>query len=194
MAYALSRLQQREADLAQAHTELADLTQELGRIRAEHDALAKHAASLAEHAQAAGEDAPAAHRMPRPGHDAELLQLRCELGALSAENERFRADRSVILTRARRIEEHNRLLTEAATERAQRVQDQEGQLASLHTEIATLTPEVTRLNGKNNFYARRVAELEEHNRLLTEAATVRRPRAQVAVRQPSCIALAAGPC
>src|SRR5215475_2762822 len=54
---------------------------------------------------------------------------------------------------------------------AQRVQDQEGQLASLHTEIATLTPEVTRLNGENNFYARRLAELEEHNRLLTESAT-----------------------
>src|SRR5215475_11878274 len=26
-------------------------------------------------------------------------------------------------------------------------------------------------NGENNFYARRVAELEEHNRLLTESAT-----------------------
>ena len=73
--------------------------------------------------------------------------------------------------RVAELEEHNRLLTEAATERAQRVQDQEGQLTSLHTEIATLTPEVTRLNGENSFYARRLAELEEHNRLLTESAT-----------------------
>src|SRR5262245_46654886 len=36
VADALRRLQQREADLAQAHTEIADLTQALGRIRAEH--------------------------------------------------------------------------------------------------------------------------------------------------------------
>src|SRR5499426_2016394 len=87
---------------------------------------------------------------------------------------------------------------------AQRVQDQEGQLASLHTEIATLTPEVTRLNGENNFYARRVAEPEEHNRLLTEAVTERekrvkqsaldRPLAFMAVPKTSGSALTIGLC
>src|SRR5262249_57813726 len=81
---------------------------------------------------------------------------------------------------------------------AQRVQDQEGQLTSLHTEIATLTPEVTRLNGENNFYARRVAELEEHNRLLTEAATEGGQRVhdqdrQLASRHPATAPLAAQP-
>src|SRR5215475_10687162 len=96
--------------------------------------------------------------------------------------------------RVAELEEHNRLLTEAATERAQRVQDQEGQLASLHTEIATLAPEVTRLNGENSFYARRVAELEEHNRLLTEAAALDRPLAFMAVPKTSGSALTAGLC
>src|SRR5215475_5295107 len=80
--------------------------------------------------------------------------------------------------RVAELEEHNRLLTEAATERAQRVQDQQGQPRSTLFPYTTLTPEVTRLNGENNFYARRVAELEEHNRLLTEAATERAQRVQ----------------
>src|SRR5262245_49407023 len=128
VADALRRLQQREADLAQAHTEIAALTQELRRIRAEYDALEKYADSLAKRARLAGEDASAADRMPGPDYDAELLQLRRELAALSAENERFRADRSVILTRAARIEEHNRLLAERATTREIELQQMEREL------------------------------------------------------------------
>src|SRR5262245_33391796 len=170
MADALSRLQQREADLAQAHTELADLTQELRRIRAEHDALAKHAASLAEHAQAAGEDAPAADRMPLPERETELLRLRSELAALSAENERFRADRSVILTRAGRIEEHNRLLAGSATKREIKLQQRDRHLTLTHNETATLSPENSRLRAEHSSHATRATELAEHNAQLTESA------------------------
>ena len=98
---------------------------------------------------------------------------------------RLKGENSFYARRVAELEEHNGLLTEAATERAQRVQDQEGQLASLHTEIATLTPELTRLKGENSFYGRRVAELEEHNGLLTEAATKRAKRVHDLERQLS---------
>lgn len=104
---------------------------------------------------------------------------------LAPEVTRLKGENSFYARRVAELEEHNHQLTEAATERAQRVQEQEGQLTSLHVEIATLTPEVTRLAGENSFYARRVAELEEHNRLLTEAATERAKRVHDLERQLS---------
>src|SRR5215475_5094838 len=142
----------------------------------------------------AGKDSDAILAQRVQDQEGQLASLHTEIATLTPEVTRLNGENNFYARRVAELEEHNRLLTEAATERAQRVQDQEGQLASLHTEIATLAPEVTRLNGENNFYARRVAELEEHNRLLTEAAALDRPLAFMAVPKTSGSALTAGLC
>jgi len=59
---------------------------------------------------------------------------------------------------------------EAATERAHQL---EAQLTDLHIKIATLMPEIDRLRGEHAAFSKRAAELEEHNKALTEAATER---------------------
>src|SRR5262245_39267898 len=151
-----------------------------------------------------GKDSDAILAQRVQDQEGQLTSLHTEIATLTPEVTRLNGENNFYARRVAELAEHNRLLTEAATERAQRVQDQEGQLASLHTEIATLTPEVTRLNGENNFYARRVAELEEHNRLLTEAVTERekrvkqsaldRPLAFMAVPKTSGSALTIGLC
>src|SRR5215475_9603486 len=141
-----------------------------------------------------GKDSDAILAQRVQDQEGQLASLHTEIATLTPEVTRLNGENNFYARRVAELEEHNRLLTEAATERAQRVQDQEGQLTSLHTEIATLTPELTRLNGENNFYARRVAELEEHNRLLTEAAALDRPLAFMAVPKTSGSALTAGLC
>jgi chromosome segregation ATPase len=53
---------------------------------------------------------------------------------------------------------------EQARQRAQHVDRLEG-------ELQQMTRELERLKAENEFYFKRVAELEEHNRVVTEAAT-----------------------
>jgi hypothetical protein len=60
-----------------------------------------------------------------------------------------------------RLQEHNRLLTEAATERARKLQEREAEFAEFANESAL-----------------KFQELQEHNRLLTEAATERARKLQ----------------
>jgi predicted nuclease with TOPRIM domain len=187
------RVQDQEGQLASLHTEIATLTPEVTRLNGENNFYARRVAELEEHNRLLTE--AATERAQRvQDQEGQLASLHTEIATLTPEVTRLNGENNFYARRVAELEEHNRLLTEAATERAQRVQDQEGQLTSLHTEIATLTPEVTRLNGENNFYARRVAELEEHNRLLTEAAALDRPLAFMAVPKTSGSALTVGLC
>jgi amino acid adenylation domain-containing protein len=162
----------------------AILASEVTRLKGENSFYARRVAELEEHNRLLTE--AATERAQRvQDQEGQLASLHTEIATLTPEVTRLKGENSFYARRVAELEEHNRLLTEAATERAQRVQDQEGQLAALHTEIATLTPEVTRLKGENSFYARRVVELEEHNRLLTEAAIARAKRVHDLERQLS---------
>jgi Macrocin-O-methyltransferase (TylF) len=69
------------------------------------------------------------------------------------------------------LEENNRLLVDSATQREFKLQEKERELTRARIDIATLSPENDRLRAEHAFYAKRAAELEEHNRLLTESAT-----------------------
>jgi chromosome segregation ATPase len=115
--------------------------------------------------------------------------------------------------RTAQLETMNRILTESARQRAQRVEElervieahelaqkqlseriqlldrmllaaharakeQDAELTKALTEIATLAPENQRLQAEHAFYARRAAELDEHNRLLTESAIERETKLQ----------------
>jgi hypothetical protein len=51
--------------------------------------------------------------------DSALARMRAELAVLSAEKERLLGERAHYFARAAQLEEHNRLLTESATEYAQ---------------------------------------------------------------------------
>jgi cell division protein FtsB len=66
--------------------------------------------------------------------------------------------------RASMLEEQNRALKKTARERAERIDE-------LERELQQMTRELERLKAENEFYFKRVAELEEHNRVVTEAAT-----------------------
>jgi hypothetical protein len=94
-----------------------------------------------------------------------LLGIRIDIANLSSENECLRA-------RVANLEEHNRLLVETATQREVNLQDKEQELTRARIDIATLAPENERLRAEHAFYAKRTAEVEQHNRLLTETATV----------------------
>jgi glycosyltransferase involved in cell wall biosynthesis len=96
-----------------------------------------------------------------------MQTLRAVIGMLSFWRRygRLLANYIAISERVARLEEHNRLLIEAATERARKLQEREAEF----TEIATET-------GRK--FQERVAKLEEHNRLLTDAATQRARRLQ----------------
>src|SRR5262249_55026076 len=78
--------------------------------------------------------------------------------------------------RVAELEEHNRQLTESATNHALRGQELERELLALRTEIAT--NDYPRLEAEHTFYSKRVTELEGHNRQLTESATKYALRAQ----------------
>jgi O-methyltransferase len=69
-----------------------------------------------------------------------------------------------------RLEDHNRLI-ESATQRELKLQEKERELTRARIDIATLSPENERLRAEHAFYAKRSADLEEHNRLLVESAT-----------------------
>src|SRR5438045_434265 len=74
------------------------------------------------------------------------------------------------------LEEHNRQLTEAAAEQAARAQTLDRDLVAFRTEIAT--KDYPRLEAERAFYSKRVIELEDGNRQLTEAAAEQAARAQ----------------
>jgi len=115
-----------------------------------------------------------AHRDPEPAGAA----ARAELTQVTPEDARPHGEHESLAARVAELEAHNRVLTEAATERAQRVQDLEHALADARSQIAAIDPEHARLHGEHAWLAARVAELEPHNRLLTEAATQRARQAQ----------------
>ena len=87
-------------------------------------------------------------------------------------------ERDLLALRERHValEEHDRQLTESASKYALRNQELEQDLLALRTEIAT--NDYPRLEAEHAFYFKRVAELEEHNRQLTESATKYALRAQ----------------
>jgi Carbohydrate esterase, sialic acid-specific acetylesterase len=78
--------------------------------------------------------------------------------------------------RVAELEEHNRQLTESATSHALRSQELERELLAFQTEIAK--NDYSRLEAEHAFYSKRVSELEEHNRQLTDSATQYSLRAQ----------------
>src|SRR6516164_7558151 len=108
---------------------------------------------------------------------------------LSSEHERLRAEHAFYADRVAELEQHNRLLvdsatqmalklqererelTESSTQRALKLQERERELTRARIDIATLSSENERLRAEQAFYAKRAAELEEHNRLLSENAT-----------------------
>src|SRR5262249_24226374 len=81
-----------------------------------------------------------------------------------------------LLLRKAEYQEHNRQLIESVTQYASRSQELERELLALRTAIAT--NDYPRLQAEHAFYSKRVAELEEHNRQLTESATKHALRAQ----------------
>jgi carbohydrate esterase-like sialic acid-specific acetylesterase len=86
------------------------------------------------------------------------------------------AELALYSNRIAELEEQNRQLTESATNHALRGQELERELLALRTEIAT--NDYSRLQAEHAFYSKRVSELEEHNRQLTESATKYALRAQ----------------
>jgi len=103
--------------------------------------------------------------------EGELRQARSEIANLTPENERLRAEHAAFSRGAAELEEHNKLLTESATDTARKLQLCEGRLTQALIEIATLAPENQRLRDEHAVISQRAAELEQHNRLLTESAT-----------------------
>jgi hypothetical protein len=71
----------------------------------------------------------------------------------------------------RRLEEQNRLVTEAATEYARKLQEREAELTEVHTKVGTLLPELDRLRGENAALWQRAESFGQHNKALTEALT-----------------------
>jgi len=123
-------------------------------------------------------DAAAAYGRKLQEREAELVQARTEIATAVPENERLRAEHAVFQQRALDLENHNRLLTESATEMARRLQDQDAELVQARIEIATVVPENERLRAEHAVFQQRALDLENHNRLLTESATERARRLQ----------------
>jgi len=112
---------------------------------------------------------------------AEYEHVAKEVSASSSERLALRGqelERDLLALRERfvALEEHDRQLAESATKYALRNQELEQDLLALRTEIAT--NDYPRLEAEHAFYSKRVAELEEHNRQLTESATKYALRAQ----------------
>jgi Carbohydrate esterase, sialic acid-specific acetylesterase len=117
----------------------------------------------AELTEAASEQAARARRLDQE----QRLALRTEIAA--KDYPRLEAERAFYSKRVAELEEHNRQLTEAATEHAMRAQALDQDLLALRTEIAA--KDYPRLEAEQAFYSKRVAELEEENRHLTESVT-----------------------
>jgi hypothetical protein len=97
----------------------------------------------------------------------ELLTARSQIA--TNDYSRLEAEHAFYFKRVTELEEHNRQLTESATNHALQSQESDRELLALRTEIAT--NDYPRLEAEHAFYFKRVAELEEHNRQLTQSAT-----------------------
>jgi chromosome segregation ATPase len=108
----------------------------------------------------------------------ELLTARIEFAG--KDFDRVEAERAFYSQRANELEEHNRQLTEATRQYALRAQELEQELLAARAEFAAkfAAKDFDRLEGENAYYCKRLKELEDHNRQLTEAATQRAARAQ----------------
>jgi DNA repair exonuclease SbcCD ATPase subunit len=70
-----------------------------------------------------------------------------------------------------KLETMNRILTDAARKRAERIEELEDQLAQLERQTAHLKQElIGRERSDHAGYAKRIAELTQHNQQLVEAA------------------------
>jgi O-methyltransferase len=164
------KLQERDAELTKALVEVATLSPDNQRLRAEHAVISLRAAEFEEHNQLLTESATEIARKLEQ-QDAELTQARTEVVNLARENERLEAEHAEIAQQAAELEQHNRLLTESATETARKLQERETELTGMRVQLATIKPEKERLEAEHAEITRQAAELQEHNRLLTESAT-----------------------
>jgi chromosome segregation ATPase len=87
--------------------------------------------------------------------------------------------------RTAKLEAENRILTEAARQRARRVEELESECQTareaarvLQSECQTAREAARVLQSERDFYSKRASEFEEHNRQLTDAATEYSLRAQ----------------
>jgi chromosome segregation ATPase len=85
--------------------------------------------------------------------------------------------------RTAKLEAENRILTEAARQRARRVEELESKLTVLERECQTAREAARVLQLERDFYSKRASECAEHNRQLTEAATKYSLRAQELERE-----------
>jgi Macrocin-O-methyltransferase (TylF) len=136
----------------------------------DHNRLLVETARLEEHNRLLVESATQ-RELKLQEKERELTRAHIDIATLSPENERLRAEHAFYAKRAAELEQHNRLLVESATQRALKVQETERELSRAHIDIATLSSENERLRAEHAFYAKRAAELEQHNRLLVESAT-----------------------
>jgi O-methyltransferase len=152
---------------------IVDLAAEIKRLKARIaslDAELTNAAALKEHNRLLIESATQ-RELELQEKEREVTRARTEIATLSPENERLRAEHAFYAKRAAEVENHNRLLIESATQRELELQEKKREVTRALTEIATLSPENERLRAEHAFYAKRAAELENHNRLLVESAT-----------------------
>ena len=150
-----------------------DLAAEIKRLKARIaslDAELTNAAALKEHNRLLIESATQ-RELKLQEKEREVTRASTEIATLSSQNERLRAEHAFYAKRAAELENHNRLLVESATQRELKLQEKEREVTRALTEIATLSPENERLRAEHAFYAKRAAELENHNRLLVESAT-----------------------
>jgi len=189
------QLQDQAPRLTQAYVEIATLSEENRRLLAEHAVMFRRAAELEAHIELL--TASAVEREVKLQAHNELLtksaverevKLRdCEsklaqalehITSVERDNTYVRVEHALQAQRAAELQDHNCLLTESATETARKLQERDAELTKALIEIATLAPENQRLQAEHAFYAQRAAELEEHNRLLTEAAIERATKLQ----------------
>jgi O-methyltransferase len=164
------KLQEHDVDLTRMQIQLATLAPEDERIRLELAEISQRAVELEEHNQLLTASVTETARKLQE-RDAELTRTQTEIATLAPEDDRLRAEHAEISHRAAALQEHNRLLTESATETARKLQEREAELTRTQIEIATLAPENARLRAEHADISRRAAALQEHNRLLTESTT-----------------------
>lgn len=170
-------LQEKTAKLTQAYIDIAVLSQENERLKPEHAAMSQRAAELAAHNELLTASAIETATRLR-ACESKLAQALAEVTTLSRDNEHVRVEHALQAQRAAELLDHNHVLTESATETARKLQQRDAELTKALVEIATLTPENTRLRAEHAFYAKRAAEFEDHNRLLTESAIERATKLQ----------------
>ena len=164
------KLQEQEAQVTHTLIQLATLKPENERLRAEHAVISQRAAELEQHNQLLTASVTETARKLQE-RDAEMTRMQIQVATLAPEDERLRAEHAEISKRAAALREHNRLLTESATETARKLQERDAELTRTQIEIGTLASENARLRAEHADISRRAAELQEHNRLLTESAT-----------------------